>query len=361
MAENNKYSEIHPGEVWFDTTGKRIQAHGGAVFYEEGTYYWYGENKEKTTGKNDIWTWGIKVYSSEDLYNWKDLGFLIPPVTDDPGSVLYPSRCVDRPHIVKCEKTGKYVCWIKLSGTDSSFVVLDADRFLGPYEIRREKYQPLGQEIGDFDIAVDRNSGRAYLFVECNHSSIQCMELSDDYMSVTGLVSRQYEGRHAPFCREGVAVFEKNGKKYMLTSGMSGYVPNKSDAAAADRWENVFESIGNPHVNDDSNASFNSQISYVFRVCGKKDLYIAMADRWVPGYKVDAARADMIERCIASHFEPDKYQATKEEKEEFMRRPDLHTANTSLADYVWLPLRVNEKDGKIEIEWHDSWKTEDYE
>lgn len=28
---------------------------------------WYGENKEFTDGKNGIWTYGIRYYSSSDL------------------------------------------------------------------------------------------------------------------------------------------------------------------------------------------------------------------------------------------------------------------------------------------------------
>ena len=98
---------ICPGQPWLDTKGDRIQAHGGAVYYENGTYYWYGENKEYTDGKNGIWTWGLKVYASKDLCNWEDLGYLIPPVLDDPDASLFPTKRVDRPHILKCEKTGK--------------------------------------------------------------------------------------------------------------------------------------------------------------------------------------------------------------------------------------------------------------
>ena len=101
---------IYPGQVWLDTKGERIQAHGGAVYYENGTYYWYGENKTYTDGKNGVWTWGLKVYASKDLCNWDDLGYLIPPVLDDPNSALFPTKRVDRPHILKCPKTGKYVC-----------------------------------------------------------------------------------------------------------------------------------------------------------------------------------------------------------------------------------------------------------
>ena len=48
---NNKKSNTYfqPGEVWRDTEGKPIQAHGGGIMYHEGTYYWYGENKGITT------------------------------------------------------------------------------------------------------------------------------------------------------------------------------------------------------------------------------------------------------------------------------------------------------------------------
>ena len=55
-----------------------------------------GENKEKTDGKNGIWHWGVRCYSSADLYNWKDEGIIIPPEPEDPASSLHPSACMDR-------------------------------------------------------------------------------------------------------------------------------------------------------------------------------------------------------------------------------------------------------------------------
>ena len=54
MKEQKK---IYPGKTMTDIEGKRIQAHGAAMFYENGTYYWYGENKEFTKGKDEVWTW----------------------------------------------------------------------------------------------------------------------------------------------------------------------------------------------------------------------------------------------------------------------------------------------------------------
>ena len=35
------YTSIRPGQVWLDTEGKRIQAHGGSVMYWQGAFYWY--------------------------------------------------------------------------------------------------------------------------------------------------------------------------------------------------------------------------------------------------------------------------------------------------------------------------------
>ena len=58
---------IRPGREWLDTEGKRIEAHGGTMFYEDGVYYWLGEDKSHTGKKGRIWTWGIKLYASREL------------------------------------------------------------------------------------------------------------------------------------------------------------------------------------------------------------------------------------------------------------------------------------------------------
>ena len=346
---------IYPGQVWLDTKGERIQAHGGAVYYENGTYYWYGENKTYTDGKNGVWTWGLKVYASKDLCNWDDLGYLIPPVLDDPNSALFPTKRVDRPHILKCPKTGKYVCWIKLSGPEAAFTVWQADALLGPYEIVENMYNPGGHKAGDFDMVADKETGKGYIYFDADHKSMLCMSLTEDYLRADAEIASSYPNMTPPFTREAPALFEANGRKYMLTSGMTGYVPNKSDCAAANRWEDVFVSLGNPHVDDPTNASFNSQISKIFQAEGKENCFIAMADRWLPEYPVDSRIADLFTRVIASTYEPAKYQATDAERKEMYAGNVLETANTAVADYVWLPIAW-ESDQPV-IRWQKVWKT----
>ena len=88
-------------------------------------------------------------------------------------------------------------------------------------------------------------------------------------------------------------------------------------------------------------------------------LYIALADRWVPDYPVDAKLADLLERCTAQRFDPEHYNATSEEMQTMMQSPMLTSANTSRANYVWLPITFEE--GKPKIHWRDSWKLSDFE
>lgn len=349
----HRQDAIRPGQPWLDTKGERIQAHGGAVYYEDGVYYWYGENKEHTDGKNGVWTWGIKVYASRDLMNWEDRGFLIPPELDDPNAALFPSKRVDRPHILRCEKTGKYVCWIKLSGPEAAFTIWRADKLLGPYEMVENLYNPGGHKAGDFDLIRDPESGKAYLYFDADHTSMLCMELTEDYLHAAGEAAKSYADLTPPFTREAPALFEKDGKKYMLTSGMTGYVPNRSDSACCDTWDGVFESLGDPHIEDASHASFNSQISKIFPVEGS-GRFIAMADRWLPGTPVDARLADVFTRVIAGTYDPERYRATDEERREMTTANRLETADTRIADYVWLP--VEWKDERPVLRWQDQWR-----
>ena len=351
-----KYDAFHPGQVWLDTNGNPIQAHAGAVYYEDGTYYWYGENKEYTDGKNPIWTWGIRMYRSSDLYNWEDLGLIAEPDLTTPDGNLFPEKYADRPHILHCAATGKYVMWVKISSTESCFTILQADKLTGPYTIVTEDYYPLGSSVGDFDMFADTD-GKAYLYMDATPKRVAGFELAADYCSVIKEVTRQYEGLNPPFCREGITLFAHDDKKYLITSGMTGYTPNQSDAAVSDSWDKPFVSIGDPHIDDATMASFNSQISQVFRVPGK-ELYVAIADRWMPDHLLDGREADAVRRVVASHYDAEHYKATPEEAAAFAARPDLERCNTSRSTYVWLPLTF--RDGKPEIYWHSSWKLDDF-
>src|SRR5882757_9523534 len=73
-------NDFRPGEIWNDVDGNPINAHGGGLLYNKGTYYWFGEIKSgKTVRVEEDKAWenfrvnagGISCYSSKDLVHWR--------------------------------------------------------------------------------------------------------------------------------------------------------------------------------------------------------------------------------------------------------------------------------------------------
>lgn len=364
-----KYNSIRPGQLWLDTNGKPIQAHGFSVFYSEqdGCYYWYGENKERTKGGlfNTIWHWGVRCYSSKDLYNWEDKGLIIPPQPSDLSSPLHPTHCMDRPHIIYCEKTGRYVAWLKIMcGTTSQFMcVMQSNNFLGPYTFVHKIYKPLKMDTGDFALAVDRGTKKGYLIFSRPHFMVVTATLSDDYTEVTGEYSTHYEGLHPPFSREAPTYFERDGKRYLYTSGTTSYFPNPSQVCVFDDWHGEYTDLGDPCLNDTTQSSFYGQITCVLKVPGK-DLYIAMADRWKPtafGKWMTRKYYNMVVKAMSSD-KPSKIAApdySPKEAGKIEAKKKHHLINTSIARYVWLPIEW--QNDKPMIRWYDEWRIENFE
>jgi hypothetical protein len=342
-------TSITPGQVWLDTDGRRIQAHGGSILELGGTYYWYGENKECSTPGSGIWHWGVRCYSSTDLYNWTDRGLIIPPDVDDPTSPLHPAMSMDRPHILRHPVSGGYVCWIKvisLAGQRST--VLVADDLLGPYRVVQRDLKPLGMNAGDFDLVIDPTDGKGYYYFERVHSELICADLTEDYTGVTGYYSTHFPRAQPPHVREAPAYFTRSGLHYLVTSGTTGYYPNPSEVAVAPAYHGPWRVLNNPHPDDPTRTSYQSQVSSVFRHPHKQDLYIALADRWLPSYTASS------EAAIAMHAERFRPHGGHHDR----LWSELTTIDTSIADYVWLPFRFDGE--RALLDWHDEWRIEDY-
>lgn len=356
------YDCIKPGQIWNDVEGNPIQAHGFSVFYQDGVYYWYGENKEFSKKGGKIWSWGVNCYVSRDLYNWEKSKLIIPPAPDDPTNPLYPNYCMDRPHIVYCKNTKKYVAWLKIMSTTDDFqsqfmCVLQADRFLGPYTFVQKCYNPLGMNAGDFDLIINEDKG--YIIFERPHFEMICATLSDDYTSVTGEFSTHFENTRPPYTREAPAYFERKGKKYLFTSGTSGYFPNQSKVALLESMHGRYIDLGNPHIDDSTKTSFSSQISSVFKV-PNRDLYIALADRWItePVTARDAKKFQTHMKRIYKNYVPDRTPKNYAVERLLSGKEQIFDFDTSLSRYVWLP--VEWKNEKPVIRWQDEWRIESY-
>ncbi len=148
--------------------------------------------------------------------------------------------------------------------------------------------------------------------------------------------------------REAPAHFARDGKHYLLTSGTTGYYPNPSEAAVSASYHGPFKVLGDLHPTDRSRTSFHSQISSVFKHPGKRDLYIALADRWLPHY---LEHGDRAHHAFVEHFAPGR------DGDEPME--ELADVDTSLADYVWLPIEFEGQ--RPVIRWRDEWSPDEYE
>lgn len=345
-------SSIKPGQVWLDTEGKRIHAHGGLILFVDDTFYWYGENKEHSKENSKVWHWGVRCYSSKDLYNWENRGLIIPPDLENTDSPLHPSKSMDRPHIIYNQTSRQYICWLKIMGQGNiqESTILVSDSIRGPYRVIRTGLRPLGMNAGDFDLVISPSEGKAYYYFERVHSELICADLNVDYTDVTGYYSTHFPNGHPPQVRETPAYFYRKGLHYLSTSGTTWYFPNPSEVACAKTYHGPWTVLGNPHPSDPTLTSFRSQISSVFKHPHKKDLYIALADRWLPNNSLGGPE---VVKWFDVMFS-DEPSSEIPEINQVWDYPD-----TSLADYVWLPIRF---DGDMAyLDWQEEWRVEDYE
>ncbi len=346
---------IRPGKIWLDTNGKRIQAHGGSIIYAEGKFWWYGENKEGITGRATgtacpFWHHGVKLYSSTDLYNWQDEGFAVKE-SDDPANPFYPANIMDRPHILKNEKTGQYVLWAKTSHGDfgtASFSVCVGSSLKNMTFLHEITPEP--HHAGDFDLF--KKGDDAYVVFENPHSETIVRKLTEDYTNLTGEYSSHQQAECPPFVREAQSFFSSRDKDYLLTSGTTGYYPNPSEVDYMPSVHGEWVKIGNACEGDVNKNSFHAQFSSVFKHPFKKDLYIALGDRWL-----NDLPEDLPDMCAAFYglFNENAPQIIKNED-----LPTLTDDNTSEANYVWLPICFK-PDGTPYIKWVREWRIEDFD
>lgn len=308
------------GEQWLDTAGNPLNAHGAGMLYHDGKYYLYGEYKKGKTILPEWATWecyrtdvtGVSCYSSPDLENWTFEGIVLPAVPDDPDHDLHPSKVLERPKVVYNAKTGKFVMWAHVESADYSKAaagVAISDSPTGPFTYIGS-FRPNDAMSRDQTVFVD-DDGKAYQFASSeNNQTLYINELTDDYLRPTGRFTRNFIGQS----REAPAVFKKDGKYYMLSSGCTGWDPNQAELAVADSIMGEWKVLGNPCTGKDTDKTFYAQSTYVQPVIGKKNCYIAMFDRW--------------------------------------NKKDLENSR-----YVWLPISFD--NGTITIPWRESWSPAD--
>jgi beta-galactosidase len=296
------YSSFMPGEVWFDTEGKTINAHGGGILYYHKTYYWFGETRSKSASQ------GVSVYSSKDLYNWKNEGLALEHGADSSSDITTGS-IIERPKVIYNETTKQFVMWFHLELKGKGYSAARAGVAVsktpaGPYKFLKS-FRPNGNMSRDMTLYVD-DKGTAYqIYSSRENYDMRIVELTPDDLSPTikdSLISSDH--------REAPAIFHHDNKYYLVTSACTGWAPNQAILYVSKSLFGNWHDTGNPMAGKDANITFYAQSAFIFPVPGKKDAFIFMADKWNP--------------------------------------KDLKDSR-----YIWLPVQF--KNGKPYIEWKDEW------
>lgn len=307
VAAPDRYERFTPGEEWLADDGEHINAHACGILFEDGVYYWFGECRN---GR------GISLYTSTDLYNWKNGGLVFEP--DGAVSSDIQRGCVmERPKVAKCENTGKYVLWFHLELAGQGYnaarvATCVADQITGPYEFVRS-FRPNDNMSRDQTIFVD-NDGTGYHFYSSRDNyDMRLHTMTDDFLDATEEDTMILEsGGH----REAPAIFKYNGTYYLITSGCTGWDPNEARYDVTENiWRQPWTPKGNPCRGPGADRTFEGQSTFVLKVHGYDDAFIFIADIW-------------------------------------------NTRNLAGSRYIWLPVTIK-GDGEIEIEWHDSWTLEE--
>jgi hypothetical protein len=303
-VSKNPYDTFHPGKVWLDTDGNPIAAHGAGFMLHNGTYYWYGETRKSFHSFP-----GFSCYSSQDLMNWKNEGYVLLPNKTDKSHDLYETNIIERPKVIYNEKSKKFVMWMHVEDNvykKANAGVAISDKPTGPF-VYIKSIRPNGHESRDMSLYKD-DDGKAYLIHASEKNSTQHINLlTDDYLDVEGTYIRfwTYQWREVP------TIFKANGKYYSITSLCTGFSPNAALYASADNILGEWTIHGNPCVGEGAESSFRSQASYIIPVKDKPNTFVYMADRWTP---------------------------------------------TTLSDsrYLFLPIDFK-ADNKLEVKWYDEW------
>ncbi|MDX2284066.1 MAG: glycoside hydrolase family 43 protein [Bacteroidia bacterium] len=324
---------FRPGEVWKDTDGKPIRAHGGGILRDNGIYYWYGEDKGRPNRRRDgvlsesVDIIGIHVYSSVDLLHWEDRGIVLPAVPDNESHDLFPANVLERPKAVRIPSTGKYVLWAHVDSPDysrASLGVAISDSPVGPFTYLHS-FRPYGHDSRDMTLFQDTD-GATYVFFSSEgppdagraaspeprrttwwNATQRIARLSDDGLLIAGEPSVAMDGEY----REAPAVFRWRDNYYQITSGCTGWRPNPARWHIADHPLGPWTTGGDPCVDDRQGTTFDSQSTFILPLPGQPDEFLFLADRWKP--------------------------------------KDLQDSR-----YVWL--RLSMKTGEPRIEWRDAWE-----
>lgn len=267
------------GEMWLDDEGNPIQCHGGAIIRHGQKWYWYGEHKgaPNCLGKQRVDFIGISCYSSENLSSWHYEGLVLQAVKSNSDHVLNPNNVVERPKVIYNKKTGQFVLWMHVDTPNYVYGgvgVAVSSSPTGPFDFLYST-QPNKQDSRDMTLFVDQDD-TAYLVHSSNwNKTMNISRLTDDYLKTDGFFVSILVDQE----REAPALFYKDNKYYMITSGCTGWDYNSALYAESPYLMGKWKLIDNPCEGEGYRDTFKGQSTYIFEVNGN---FYLLLDHWIP-------------------------------------------------------------------------------
>ncbi len=268
------------GQVWRDTDGNVIHAHGGHMLRWKDMWYWYGENRTENRY--------VSVYRSEDLVNWT---FCRHVLTTDSPTAEHRIRTdrklrnensrngkinVERPKVLYNEKTGRFVMWMHVENgenyQDAACAIAVCDTPDGEFTYLGS-FNPFGYMSRDCTLFQDVDGTAYFISSARDNADTHVYRLTEDYLNVECLVHRLWQGEF----REAASVMERNGKYYMFSSFCTGWAPNQCRYAWADSMEGRWSTLTD--IGDET--TFRTQPAFLLPVGeGEERRYYYVSDRW---------------------------------------------------------------------------------
>ncbi|MCT3091782.1 glycosyl hydrolase family 43 [Lactococcus lactis] len=265
------------GEIWKDTKGQDIQAHGGMIMEHQDIYYWYGENKAganrlSSIGGQMVDFIGISCYHSSNLTDWYDDGLVLTP--ESLASLKEKVKIVERPKVIYNKKMQKFVLWFHYDHDDYSYAaagVATSSSPTGPFELVKV-FHPNRKDVRDMTLYQENE--KAYLIHSSDFNKTMVIaELTDDYLDVTGLYTKILVDQE----REAPAIFRTKDYYFMITSGTTGWKPNEALVSRSTHLNIPAKILGNPLTGKDYRKTFFGQSTYIFQ---KDNQFYLMLDHW---------------------------------------------------------------------------------
>ncbi|KIK62651.1 carbohydrate-binding module family 35 protein [Collybiopsis luxurians FD-317 M1] len=245
-------SWIVPGAVWTDTSGNKIDAHGGQILKQGNTFYWVGS----AYANNEV----PNLYSSTDLLNWTFLG---------PASTAV--EFMYRPKLFT--SGGKFYIWGQVNRAVQGLV---SSTISGGYSVNGAPFflPPDGRSYSDEGIFVD-TTGEAYLLTSADSNNLQINQINGGATVSIGSRVLDLEGSwEAPGMLKS-----PGGIYYLIMSSKTGYTANANQFWWSTSITGPF--TGPAGIAPGSSNTYNSQNSFELKIAGSQaTTYIYMGDAW---------------------------------------------------------------------------------